>query len=175
MSDLKTNLPRDTTALEAPEENAEMALLAGFVNTDTGSFSLSHLELQQIIALISETGGTIVINIPSRANRIADANLDAAVAPVLAKYREHVSTLRPGERRDIYPWHTPEHVVMEAARRLRNEGWKVDRRPYQGSLANYSGGNLFIRVTAPASLHGSGNLLSRIIAALRWLIDGFKF
>lgn len=136
-------------------------------------FDLSHQELQRIITLINESGGIIVVNLPSRATRIVNANLDAAVAPVLEKYREHVYTLHPGESRDIYPWRTPEHLVMEAARRLHNEGWRVEKLPYEGSVVNYSGGDYYIRVTAPGANEGS--LCSRTIKALRMLIGCLKF
>ena len=55
-----------------------------------------------------------------------------------------------GQSRDIYPWHTPEDVVMEAASRMRSHGWYVERLPYRGSTGNYSGGHYYLRVTAPS-------------------------
>ncbi len=84
----------------------------------------------------------------TKACRIARKNLEAQVSPVLAKYRQYIEHLRPGSYRDIYPWHTPEDVAMEAACRLEQEGWRVRRIRYTGSAANYPG-SYFLRVTAP--------------------------
>ncbi|MBZ0186577.1 MAG: hypothetical protein K8F91_10045 [Candidatus Obscuribacterales bacterium] len=97
---------------------------------------------------------------------LATANLEAAVAPVLEKYLGYLTYLRPGQSRDIYPWHNPEDVVMEAARRLQAQGYQVVRMRYTGCRSNYSGGDYYLRVTAPGATVRPG-FVCRIIAGLQ--------